>query len=329
MSAPRAAIIGLEGTVLLADERDFLRDADPWGIILFARNVASPAQLRRLTGDLRDHLGRNVPVMIDQEGGRVQRMRPPHWRDYLPALDQMRRATNPMRAQWIRHRLIAQELHEAGIDVNAAPLADLVEEGTHPVLLNRLYGSEIDLVVEAARQAADGLMAGGVLPILKHIPGYGRARADGHRELPKVAASRAELEARDFAPFRALNDIAMGMTAHVVYTDIDPLAATVSPRVIELIRQEIGFDGLLMTDDAGMDALSGTPAERAADSLAAGCDIVLYGNGEMADRAAVIDACPPLAGRALARAEAALAERRAPDPVDLDALEDELGALLA
>jgi len=329
MSAPRAVIFGVEGPALTAPERAFLREADPWGFILFARNVNDPAQLLALTSQLRSAVGREAPVLIDQEGGRVQRLRGPHWREYLPALDQMARARDPLRAQWLRNRLIAAELHAAGIDVNCAPLADLVEEGTHPVLLNRLYGGEVATVVAAARACAEGLLAGGVLPVLKHVPGYGRARVDSHLDLPRVEAPLEELRARDFAPFRALSDLPMAMTAHIVMTALDPdRPATVSPAVMDAVRREIGYDGLVMTDDLSMEALSGTPPERAAAAIAAGCDLVLHCNGRLAEMEAIAAATPRLAGPARARAERALSWRRAPDDSDINALEAELHALL-
>ena len=327
---PRAVIFGCEGTALGADERAFFREADPWGFILFARNVESPAQLRRLTADLRDSVGRNVPVLIDQEGGRVQRMRAPQWREFLPALDQMARARDPLRAMWLRNRLIAADLHDAGIDVNCAPVADLVEEGTHPIVLNRMYGGDVGTVVAAARACAAGLLAGGVLPVVKHLPGYGRAVVDSHLALPRNAAAIDVLRARDFAPFAALSDIRMGMTAHIVVEAIDPdHPATTSPAVMRAIRDDIGFGGLIMTDDLNMQALSGTLAERARAALAAGCDIILQCNGKAADMAEVAGAVPLLSGAALGRAHAALAERRDPDPADLAALDAELAELLA
>ena len=329
MAAPAAAILGVEGTVLGRDEQAFLRAADPWGFILFARNIQSPGQLRVLTAHLRETVGRNAPILIDQEGGRVQRMRSPHWRDYLPALDQMARARKPMRAQWIRSRMIAHELHRVGIDVNCAPLADLVEDETHPVLRNRLYGSDIPTVIEAGRTCAEAFLAGGVLPVLKHIPGYGRARVDGHLALPRVTASREALAARDFAPFAALRGIRMGMTAHIVMEAIDPdLPATVSPAVMAVIREEIGFAGLMMTDDISMEALSGSVAERSAAAIAAGCDLVLHSNGKLAEMEAVVAASGTMSATAEARAEIALAERRPPAPVDFAALDAELEALL-
>ena len=329
MSA-NATIFGLSGLRLTAEEVAFFRDANPWGFILFARNVDTPDQLRALTASLRDLLGRDVPVLIDQEGGRVQRMRAPHWREYLPALDQMADAGDPLRAHWLRNRLIAAELHDVGIDVNCAPLADLVEAQTHPVLRNRLSGESAATVIAAARACAAAFVAGGVLPVLKHIPGYGRASVDSHLSLPRVDAPREDLMARDFAPFAALSDLRMGMTAHIVFSDIDPDApATTSATMMRLIRDDIGFGGLIMTDDIGMEALSGTPAMRAAASIAAGCDIVLHCNGDMAEMPAVAQAAGEMTPVAQARALHALAERQPPRPIDIDALVHEFEALLA
>lgn len=329
MSA-NATIFGLSGPVLTGAERAFFRDVDPWGFILFARNVESPDQLRALTASLREAVGRNAPVLIDQEGGRVQRLRSPHWREYLPALDQMARASDSMRAHWLRNRLIAAELHDVGIDVNCAPLADLVEAQTHPVLRNRLSGETAPVVIEAARVCASAFVAGGVLPVLKHIPGYGRASVDSHLSLPTVTAPRVDLESRDFAPFKALTDIRMGMTAHIVFSDIDPDApATTSAPMMRVIREDIGFGGLIMTDDIGMEALSGTPAARAAASIAAGCDIVLHCNGDLSEMPAVAEAAGALTPTAQARALHALAERQPPQPIDIDAAVRELETLLS
>jgi beta-N-acetylhexosaminidase len=327
--AGKAVIFGAEGQAVTAWERAFFREVDPWGFILFARNVDSPDQMRRLTADLRDTVGWQAPVLIDQEGGRVQRMRAPHWREYQPALDQMRRARDPIRAQWVRYRLIAAELRDVGIDVNCAPLADLVEEGTHPVLLNRLYGSDIGVVVAAARACAEALLAGGVLPVVKHVPGYGRAVVDSHHDLPRVNRPRAELDARDFAPFRALNDLPLGMTAHIVFAAIDPLhSATTSPRMMEVIRQDIGFGGLIMTDDLSMQALQGTLADRAEAAIAAGCDLVLHCNGKRPDMEEVAAAVPDMSRATMARAVAALGWRKEPAPADISALVEELSDLL-
>lgn len=324
-----ATILGSEGHVVTGWEKLFFRDVDPFGFIVFARNVDTPDQLRRLTSDLRDAVGRDAPVLIDQEGGRVQRMRRPHWREYLPALEQMEKASNPMRAQWIRNRLIAQELHDVGIDVNCAPLADLVEDETHPVLRNRLYGNDLETVVAAARVCADAFLAGGVLPVLKHIPGYGRASVDSHMDLPTVTVPRSALEKHDFAPFRALNDIAMGMTAHIVFAGIDPLnPATTSSKMIEVIREDIGFDGLIMSDDISMEALSGTIDQRAAALIAAGCDIALHCNGKAHEMALVASAAGEMTPTAVIRADRALAQRKTPENIDILALIAELEALL-
>lgn len=324
-----AVIFGIEGPAVTSRERAFLRELDPWGFILFARNIENPAQLKALTTDLRAVVGRNAPILIDQEGGRVQRMRAPHWREYLPALDQMSGARDPLRAQWLRNRLIAEELHAAGIDVNCAPLADLVEAQTHPILLNRLYGDTVATVTAAARACAEGLLAGGVLPVLKHIPGYGRASVDSHLSLPRVAAPLCDLRLRDFAPFAALAEMKMGMTAHIVIEAIDPdRPATTSPTVIDMIRREIGFDGLLMCDDLGMEALSGSLAQRTADVQAAGVDIVLHCSGKPAEMEEVAGALSPMTERAAARAAAALAQRRAPEPLDVAACLLELSGLL-
>ena len=324
-----ATILGPEGPAVTDWEKGFFREVQPLGFILFARNVEDPEQLRRLTGGLREAVGRDAPILIDQEGGRVQRMRAPHWREYRPALEQMTRAREPFRAQWLRNRLIAAELHAVGIDVNCVPLADIVEEGTHPVLRNRLYGHDVETVTRAARICADAHLAGGVLPVLKHIPGYGRARVDSHKALPTVHVDRATLEARDFAPFRELDDLPMGMTAHIVFTAIDATApATTSAPMMRLIREEIGFDGLLMTDDISMEALSGSVAERSRAAIAAGCDIVLHCNGKAEELAEAAEAAGPLTSAGLARAEKALAQRRAPEEIDTEALVAEFEALL-
>lgn len=325
-----AAIFGPEGRSVTNWEKGFFHETQPVGFIVFARNIETPDQVRRLTSDLRDAVGWQAPVLIDQEGGRVQRMRAPHWREYQPALDQMRQASDPIRAQWLRNRLIAAELYDVGIDVNCAPLADLVEPQTHPVLLNRLYGGDVDMVVEAARTCAEAHLDGGVLPVLKHIPGYGRASVDGHLELPTVTVPRNELETRDFAPFKALNDIAMGMTAHIVIRDVDPdLPATTSAKAMQMIRDDIGFGGLIMTDDISMEALSGSVAERSEASIKAGCDVVLHCNGEAAEMEAVAKASGLMTSAAKTRLERALAQRRTPTPIDISACARELDALMA
>ncbi len=327
--ATNATIFGPSGPKITTWERDFFRETQPLGFIVFARNIENPEQLRQLTGDLRDSVGRAAPILIDQEGGRVQRMRSPHWREYLPALDQMDRASDPMRAQWIRNRLIAAELFDVGIDVNCAPLADIAEDATHPVLHNRLYGRDVGTVVAAARVCADAHLAGGVLPVLKHIPGYGRATSDSHLSLPCVNEPIAELEAKDFAPFKALNDIALGMTAHIVFSAIDPdHPATTSSKMMKIIRKAIGFDGLLMTDDLSMEALSGTIGQRASASINAGCDIVLHCNGDPGEMEVVAAASGEMTTQATIRANRALAQRKTPANIDIPSLEAELGRLL-
>lgn len=320
-----AAIFGPEGPEVTDWERRFFRAVQPLGFILFARNIENPDQLRRLTHALREAVQRDAPILIDQEGGRVQRMRGPHWREYLPASDQMARARDPMRAHWIRNRLIAAELHDVGIDANCAPLADIAEAATHPVLKNRLYGSDVETVVAASRVCAEAHLDGGVLPVLKHIPGYGRASVDSHHDLPRVDAPRAELDAWDFAPFAALTDLSMGMTAHIVFSDIDPSApATTSAAMMEVIRKDIGFDGLLMTDDLSMEALSGSVADRAAACIAAGCDIVLHCNGRATEMAAVAAAAGAMTPAAITRANRALVRRKPPTNIDIPELEAEL-----
>ena len=308
---------GIAGTSLTPDEAAFFRAADPWGFILFGRNVADPDQLRRLTGDLRDAVGRDAVITVDQEGGRVQRLRGPHWMDWPAPLDQ---AGAGARAMWLRYHLIGQELRAVGIDSNCAPTLDVAQADTHPFLRNRCFGTDPARVAELGRAAADGMLAAGVLPVVKHMPGHGRAVADSHHDLPTVTACQADLADLDFAPFRALADLPMGMTAHIRFTDLDDAPATASRRMIDLIRGDIGFDGLLMTDDITMNALSGTQAERAAASVAAGCDIVLHCNGTIAQMEPVVQAAGAMGADAMRRADAALAQRHAPDDADIGAL---------
>lgn len=330
-AATAAAILGCGGPVLSRDEAAFFRAADPFGFVLFARNVEDPAQLSRLTAELREAVGRDAPVLIDQEGGRVQRMRAPHWREWLPPLDQVRQSLPGAAARglWLRYRLIAAELHAVGIDANCAPTADIAGPETHPFLRNRCFGETAEVVTEAARAAADGLLAGGVLPVVKHMPGHGRARVDSHHDLPAVDASAEDLFASDFAPFAALADLPMAMTAHIVFSAFDPgNPATTSPRMIRLIREEIGFRGFLMTDDISMQALAGDIASRAAASVAAGCDAVLHCNGNMAEMERAVAAAGALSPAARVRAETALARRHDPDAIDTAFLEAEFERLV-
>lgn len=305
MSAP--VIYGCLGKQLNEWERGFFRDADPFGFILFARNVEERAQIKTLVQDLRACVGRKAPVLIDQEGGRVQRLKPPTWRQGLPAERFGKLAARDLpaarRAVFLNHRLIAADLAELGIDVDCAPVMDLRFPGAHDVIGDRSFGGDPVLVADLARAACDGLLAGGVLPIPKHIPGHGRALVDSHHDLPRCQASRAELEASDFLPFRLLRDQAWAMTAHVVYEAIDAEnCATLSKKVIaEVIRGHIGFDGLLLSDDLSMQALSGTLKERAERSLAAGCDIVLHCNGKPEEMSQVQSGLSPMTELALRR----------------------------
>jgi beta-N-acetylhexosaminidase len=320
----RAFICGCAGLALSPEEKSFLREARPWGAILFKRNVASREQLCALTAEIREALGTDAPILVDQEGGRVQRLGPPVWRAYpsAAAFEKLRLAPEET-AGLVRlgARLIAHDLREVGINVDCLPVLDVPVDGSHNVIGDRAYSRAPSEIARLGRAAAEGLLDGGVLPVIKHIPGHGRARADSHLELPVVDAPRAELEAQDFIPFRADADLPLGMTAHVVYTAIDPeRPGTLSMLVIEgIIRGVIGFDGLLMTDDISMKALSGGFRERTEAAIAAGCDVVLHCNGELTEARAVAEGAGDLAGRALERARAALAKIVSPkdfDPVD-------------
>jgi beta-N-acetylhexosaminidase len=318
----RAFITGFAGTKLSDAERAFLREAQPWGFILFKRNIVEPQAVRALVDDARGTLRRPAPALIDQEGGRVARLTPPHWPQYPPgaafgALYDGDKETGLAAAE-LGARLIAADLAALGIDVDCLPLADVPVAGADPVVGDRAYGTKPDKVAAIAGAVAKGLMDGGVLPVLKHIPGHGRATADSHAKLPVVNTERGVLEATDFAAFRPLAGLPMAMTAHVVFTALDPVEpATVSATIVRgVIRDSIGFAGLLMTDDISMGALSGSIAERTHAAIAAGCDVVLHCNGEMSEMRAVAAQAPVLAGAALARAQAALASKRPPLPFD-------------
>lgn len=310
-----ATIFGCAGPVLLPEERAFFREADPFGFILFARNVETPDQLRRLTADLRAAVGRDAPILVDQEGGRVQRLRAPHWREWEPPLDSIAAAGSvDAAAAMMRARatVIAAELRAVGIDANCAPLGDVARPATHPFLRNRCYGSDAETVARIARAVADGLMAGGVLPVMKHLPGHGLSHVDTHHDLPTVDVPLDELDRIDFAPFRALSDLPMAMTAHLVFAAIDPdLPATQSPKMIGIIRGRIGFQGLLMSDDLNMEALKGSLAERTRRTMAAGVDIALHCKGDLAEMEAVAEAAGAMTPAAAARARAVIAARPA------------------
>ncbi len=326
-----ATILGCADLELSRGEAAFFREADPLGFILFARNVGGPEQLRRLTGDLRAAVGRDAPVLIDQEGGRVARMLPPNWREWLPPLSQMAMAgqARAARSMYLRYRLIAAELRDVGIDVNCAPVADIASQATHAFLRNRCYGEDLPTVLGAARAVAQGLLAGGVVPVVKHMPGHGRGAVDSHYVVPVVYTDAPTLKAQDFAAFRGLSDLPMGMTAHVVFAALDAEApATLSSRMIDVVRQDIGFDGLLMTDDISMEALPGAVGARADKAIRAGCDVVLHCNGDRSEMEAVVRASGRLNLRAAARAERALAARSQPDHIDLAGIEAELGEIV-
>lgn len=325
-----AAILDAEGLRLTAEERAFFREADPFGFILFARNLQSPDQIRALCSDMREAVGRAAPITIDQEGGRVQRLRPPLGRDWLPPLDHVAQAGEAAeRAMYLRYRLIAAELRALGIDSNCAPMVDLAGPQTHDFLFNRCYGGDAAEVAALGRAVAQGLLDGGVLPVLKHIPGHGRATLDSHYDLPHVDAEPEALDDTDFAPFRALADLPMGMTAHLVYDAIDAAPATLSPAVIDLVRRQIGFDGLLMTDDISMKALEGDLGSLSRQAIAAGCDVVLHCNGTLQERRQVAEAAGRMTKAAQIRAQAALAARHDPLPLDIRAAEAELSSLLS
>jgi beta-N-acetylhexosaminidase len=323
--AARAFITGLSGPNITAEERAFARDAQPWGLIIFSRNVERPEQLKRLTGDFRDALGRDAPVLVDQEGGRVQRLGPPHWPKHPPgaAYGRLydRDPETGLEAARLGGRLIASDLEPLGLDVDCLPVADIPVAGADPVIGDRAYGENPVKVAALAGAIAQGLLAGGVLPVVKHLPGHGRAKADSHKALPVVDADRASLEGSDFAAFRPLSGLPLGMTAHVVFSAIDAIApATTSAIMIgEVIRGTIGFQGLLMSDDISMGALSGSLSARTRGALAAGCDVVLHCNGEMVQMREVAAVAPILAGDAGRRADAALARRSPPSNFDIAA----------
>ncbi|MGB3809744.1 MAG: beta-N-acetylhexosaminidase [Parvibaculum sp.] len=318
----RAAIYGCSGLALTEAEKRFFKDAEPWGFIVFARNIASPQQLRALTDEFRDIAGPDVPVLIDQEGGRVARLRPPQWRAY-PAGRRYgelyaRSREQGLEAVRLASRLIAAELTAVGVNVDCLPVLDVPVPGAHDVIGDRAYGETPGPVIALGRAAAEGLLEGGVLPIIKHIPGHGRAGVDSHLSLPVVVADARTLTDTDFAPFKALADMPIAMTAHVVYSAIDAHAPATTSRIVidDIIRGTIGFDGFLMSDDVSMQALKGTIAERTRASLKAGCDIALHCNGEMKEMEAVASEAPLLAGDALRRSAAALARLSAPEDFD-------------
>jgi beta-N-acetylhexosaminidase len=333
---PRAFITGISGPELNADERAFIADERPWGFILFKRNIETPQQVALLVAELKKCAGHSdIPVLIDQEGGRVQRLGPPHWPAYPPgALFGRLYDLDPalgLSAARLSTRLIAADLWELGINVDCLPLADVPIAGADAVIGNRAYGTEPGKVAAIARAVTEGLELGGILPVLKHIPGHGRANADSHLRLPTVDTSRKELETIDFAAFQPLADLPMAMTAHVVFSALDPVhPATTSATIIEqVIRGCIGFQGLLMSDDVSMNALSGSIAERTRAIFSAGCDMVLHCNGNLEEMRDVAAETPELSGKALVRAEQAQASRKAPQPFDRAHARAELEAMMS
>jgi len=331
----RAFITGVSGLKLSDAERGFIGAERPWGLILFKRNVETPDQVSKIVSEFRELVGRDdAPVLIDQEGGRVQRLGPPHWPVYPPgalfgALYDLQPSLG-LNAARLSARLIAADLAELGITVDCLPLADVPIAGADAVIGNRAYGTEPAKVAAIARAVTDGLEQGGVLPVLKHIPGHGRANADSHFGLPMVDTDAHELERTDFAAFRPLADLPMAMTAHVVFSALDPAQpATTSATIIrQVIRGVIGFQGLLMSDDVSMNALAGSLAERTRAIVSAGCDMVLHCNGNLDEMREVARQTPELMGQALERANRALASRKAPQPLDRHAARAELEALM-
>jgi len=329
------AIYGLAGPVLSAAEEAFFRDAQPWGFILFARNIETPGQVAALTAALRGTVDDpRAPILIDQEGGRVARLKPPHWHLRPPAARfGAAYAGNPevaREATYLNARLIADDLVSLGINVDCLPVLDVPQPGAHDIIGDRAFAADPAIIIDLGRAQIEGLMDGGVLPVMKHIPGHGRAGSDSHLELPRVVTGPEELSAVDFVTFRSLDTCPMAMTAHVVYDSIDPQRpATTSPKVIrDVIRGEIGFDGLLMSDDLSMKALDGPLSVRARAALFAGCDVVLHCNGDMDEMKDVALEAKALEGAALRRANHALSLLVTPAGFDPVAASARLDALL-
>ncbi len=330
----KAFIAGCAGLALSAEEKAFFARTQPWGFILFKRNIADRAQVAALTAELRASVGRRAPILIDQEGGRVQRMRAPEWPPYPPArwFGQLNDPLARVALARLSARLMAHDLREVGVDVDCAPVLDVPVKGAHDVIGDRAFALEPDEAARLGRAVADGLLAGGVLPVIKHMPGHGRAQADSHHALPRVAESLDELRAHDFRPFRHLADMPLAMTAHVVFEAIDSANPATTSRAVfrRIIRGELGYDGLVMTDDLSMKALTGSFGDRARAAYAAGCDMLLHCNGVMEEMAPVAEAARPLAGAASRRARAALGRiRHEPEPLDRGAVDDHIRRILA
>lgn len=330
LSGKSATIFGLASSRLSREEQAFFRDADPWGFVFYRRNVEDPEQLCWLTAELRETVGWDVPIFLNQGSGQGGRLGQPHWRDWLPPLEQVKQ--NPrqaVRSMYLRYRLIAEELHAAGIDGNCAPVLDLAHADTYPSVKDCSYGDDVVRVVDIAGAVAEALVDGGVMPVAKHIPGLGRAESDPKEVLPRTCKKEKALRVSDFLAFQAVSGLPMALTAHVVFEDIDPEnPATFSPDVIDRIRGLIGFKGLLVADDISMPALPGGMAERVEMAMDAGCDVILHGSGDLNEMRAIAEAAGGLAQQAKFRAEDALNWRRDPQPVDIAALEDEFQSLM-
>ena len=332
----KALIFGCAGLQLSEEEIHFFREHQPWGFILFGRNIESRQQVVQLTSQMRQCVGRdNAPILIDEEGGRVQRLRPPHWCSNPPGrlLGELygKNQDRGKRAAWLQSRLIAHDLGEIGVNVDCLPVLDVPIAGAHDAIGDRAYSFDPDIVAIIGKAVIEGLLAGGVLPIVKHMPGHGRSFGDSHHELPRVDAGLEQLLATDFKPFAALNDAAMAMTAHIIFEAIDrDNPATTSPVLIkDIIRGHIGFDGLLMSDDVSMNALSGDYATRTQSIFAAGVDIVLHCNGLMDQMIEVAGVTPVLTGNALDRANLALSQLQRTQNVDVDGLRGEFDQLIS
>jgi beta-N-acetylhexosaminidase len=307
---PLSVILGLSGPSLTESERVFFRDANPWGFILFSRNIETPKQVQKLCAQLRESVGRDCLIFIDQEGGRVQRLRPPHWPAYPPAskfgsLYDIE-PVKGRRSAFLAYRLIADDLRQLGITADCAPVLDLPQPGADPIISDRAFSTRIDPIIDMAHSCMAGLMMGGVAPVIKHIPGHGRADVDSHKSLPKISTDQSTLKASDFVPFQALREAPMAMTAHAVYLDHSKKAVTVSKKAMkDLIRDAIGFDGLVMSDDLDMKALNGSLTRKTERALAAGCDIALQCSGKMKDMVQVVKGAASLEGVSYRRAKVA------------------------
>lgn len=306
MSKIKSVIFGFEGLELTKEEVEFFSRVNPAGYILFSRNIDNPQQVKKLVSHLKEIAGFDCPILIDQEGGRVARLKPPHWKQWPPMGKFAQMALSDIdeaeQGAYQNAKDLGAELADLGINVDCAPVCDLLFDGAHDIVGDRSFGSDVEIVSKLARKTAEGLMASGVAPVIKHIPGHGRAKADSHKELPIVDCSLEELRKTDFAVFKNLADMPWAMTAHILYTAIDSEnPATLSKKVIDIIRGEIGFTGLLISDDLSMEALKGSYADRTIGSLKAGCDIVLHCNGKMEEMIPIAENSIELSGEIVSK----------------------------